>query len=253
MKRQFLTLFLATATVFTACKNNDDDPVIKTKVLSKLISTEDDENITHTFNYDSKTRLTSFGTADNTEKTSFTYDASGNLNKVENIEGDTKNVFEVVYVNAVPTTGTLKVYEDSELESTFNFEYTVANGKVTEIIQKVQNQQAAKSTITYVGGNVSKIETVSTGLGTFTHTYTYGTKKSMFTNPAVKYVLDPIGITASFLAKNEVLTESFDNPGTEFDVNSTTTYTYDAQGYPLTATVTSDDEVVTLKFEYKEI
>lgn len=253
MKKQFLTLLLATATVFTACKNNDDDLVIKTKVLSKIISTEDGETTTHTFNYDSNKRLTSFGTADNSEKTSFTYDASGNLTKLENIDEESKQVFEVVYANSVPTTGTLKTYDDDELESTIAFEYTVANGKVTEINQKVQNQQFSKSTISYNNGNVTKIETTATGAGTYIHTYTYGTKKSMFTNPAVKYVIDPAGITASFMAKNEVLTEGFDSPGTAFDTNSTTTYTYDAQGYPQTATVTSDDETVTLKFEYKEI
>lgn len=252
MKKQFFTLLLATATVFTACKN-DDVPVIKTKVLSKLISTEDDETTTHTFNYDVNKRLTSFGTADNEEKTSFTYDAGGNMTKVENIEGEDKQVFEVAYANGIPTTGSLKSYDGNQLESTINFEYTVADGKVTEIIQKIQTQQIAKSTITYQNGNVTKIETVSTGAGIFTRTYTYGTKKSMFTNPAVKYVIDPAGITANFMAKNEVLTENMDSPGTEFDINSTSTYTYDTQGYPLTANVTSGDEVVTIKFEYKEI
>ena len=252
MKKQFLTLLVATATAFTACKD-DNDLTIKTKVLSKLISTEDGENTTYSFNYDSNKRLTSFGTADNSEKTSFTYDAGGNLTKLENIEGDSKVVFEIVYTNASPVTGSLKTYEDAQLQSTINLEYTLANGKVTEIIQKIQNQEFGKSTLTYQNGNVTKIETVSVGGGTFTHSYTYGTKKSMFTNPAVKYVLDPAGITASFIAKNEVLTETLDSQGTDFDVNSTTTYTYDAEGYPLTATVTSDDEVVTLKFEYKEI
>ncbi|MFD2161543.1 RHS repeat domain-containing protein [Paradesertivirga mongoliensis] len=252
MKKQFLTLLVATATAFTACKDNDD-PVIRTKVLSKLISIEDGDTTTHAFNYDSNKRLTSFGTADNTEKTSFTYDAGGNLTKVENIEGDSKQVFEAVYTNAIPVTGSLKTYDEGQLQSTTNLEYTIASGKVTEIIQKVQTQQSAKSTLTYQNGNVTKIETVLTAGGTYTRTYTYGTKKSMLTNPAVKYVLDPAGITASFIAKNEVLTENFDSPGTEFDVNSNTVYTYDSQGYPLTATVTSDEEVVTLKFEYKEI
>ena len=252
MKKQILTLLVATATAFTACKDNDN-PEVKTKVLSKIISTEDGESTTYNFNYDASKRLTSFAASDNSESTTFTYNTTGSLTKFENVEGDSKQVFEVVYTNSIPATGSFKSYEDDELQNTINLEYTVAGGKVTEIIQKVQNVQTAKSTITYQTANVTKIETVATGGSTFKHEYTYGTKKSMFANSGLKYVIDPMGITSRFYSKNEVLTESLDFAGTELDEESTTIYTYDTNGYPLTATVTIGDEVTTIKFEYKDI
>jgi hypothetical protein len=75
--------------------------------------------------------------------------------------------------------------------------------------------------------------------------YTFGTKKPAFPT-LTKWVLD-IGFTLEFASKNELITTFLDFPGTQFDTEYTSTYTYDAAGFPLTSSMSGTN----LKFEYQ--
>ncbi|WP_423149560.1 hypothetical protein [Rubrolithibacter danxiaensis] len=257
MKKQLFILFVAGLTSIVACKKDDNSgpDAPSAKKLTKITKTEDGENTVYSLTYDSNNRLTSYKDQNNTEATTFTYDANGNIQKLENKEGDDKTVFEVTYNNNVPVSGSFKTYEGNTIKATLSLEYTVSGGLVTKIKQKMDAVALGESTITYQGGNVSKVETTTTipnvPASKTTLTYTYGTKKSPFQNTGFKYILDPMGLSVQFFAKNDITSEKYDFPGTELDFQSNTQYTYDSAGYPLTATEGTGADAVTYKFEYQ--
>ncbi len=262
MKKQLFVLFVAALSALGSCKeddNNDPDPNPgKGKVLSKVTRTDKtpggDSTSISNLTFDNSNRLTSMKINNNAEVTNFTYDASGNLNKMEHIEGNDKTIFQITYQNNVPKTGSFITYENNVGQDTLNLIYTVSNGVVTQILQKAGIVEYAKSTITYADNNVSKVKTELTGLPDMTTTlfYTYGSKKNPFASPAFKYIIDPYGLSVMFNAKNEITGHKYDGPGTILDFETITTYTYDSNGYPLTATEKEGNTVTaTVKFDYK--
>ena len=121
----------------------------------------------------------------------------------------------------------------------------VEDGKVTKINMDMNVQrQEVNFILTYnSSGNLAKIQTVE-DIG-YTAEFTYGTKKPVY--PKVfKYVMDYAGYSVHFFAKNDILSEKYDFPGTDNDHTETTQYTYDANGYVLT----SDDGTTHTVFEY---
>jgi len=93
-------------------------------------------------------------------------------------------------------------------------------------------------------GNLAKI--VSTSGEGYSAVFGYGTKKPVY--PIVtKYILDQAGLSLQFAAKNELLSMSYDFPGTQYDESIVTQYTYDADGYVLT----SSDANAQIKYEYQ--
>ena len=262
MKKSFLIVVAAALTSLVACKKDkdkSDNPSNpgngSSKVVKRIVETENGVNTTITFTYDASKRLTSMRSSDNAELTSFTYDNNGNLTKLENKEDDTKITFEFTYNNGVPVSGKFKSFEvngaTETLEEAYDLAYTVANGLVTKIkiiipANEEEEQEAYEEeyNITYTNGNVTRIESVNSPYPTVS-TFTYGNKKPIFPN-AFKHVLDPSGFSLHFFAKNEILTMHFDMPGTELDNVITNQYTYDAQGYVLTA----NDGETQSRFEY---
>jgi YD repeat-containing protein len=257
MKKQLFTLFLAAATTFVGCKDDNDsipDVDKPSKLLSKVTETEDGVSTVYNLTYDNNKRLTSYKEQNNTEAANFTYDTNGNITKLEFVEGQSKTVFEITYNNGIPATGKFRS-DDDDIDEDMILTYTVANNQVTEIKQKLGTLEYGKSTITYQNGNVAKVVTkVTLPEGeelaeipdlSSTITYTYGSKKNMFPSAGFKYLLDPMGLSARFFAKNEIASEKF-----EGFINATTTYqyTYDSDGFPLTST---DSDGVTYKYEYK--
>lgn len=250
MKKQLFVFFLAGASVFTACKKDDDDKKPSAKLLAKVTVTEDGESTVTTLNYDNSSRLTSIKSDE--EELKLTYDSKGNLSKLSNSSDEAKFEVEITYTEAgAPASGKIKAYDGDELETELNLTYKVESGKVTEIAYKAENIEIGKSKITYTNGNVTKVENTITNdeLGDIiglapTVTYTYGTKKSPFSGASLKYVVDPF-ISLNFFAKNEVLTEKWG------DETTTYTYTYDADAYPLTQKHGTGDDIVTVKYEYK--
>ena len=91
-----LFIAAAAALTFTACKKDDsvDNPGGETsKLLKKITKTEDDVTVVYNLVYDGNKRLTSITSSDNLEKTLISYDAAGNIVKVEETEADFKNIY----------------------------------------------------------------------------------------------------------------------------------------------------------------
>ncbi|MBO9683446.1 MAG: hypothetical protein J7502_12390 [Flavisolibacter sp.] len=261
MKRHFLIALVALSSL-VACKkekgkddpNNPSNPGTS-KMLKRLVQTKAGQTTTYNISYDANKRLSSVSSTDNSEVTSFTYANDGNVTKIENKEGNERNVFEITYNNGIPVSGTYKTFEKNGANETivgqYSLQYTVENALVTKIKMIIpadpENDEDGYEldyTLSYTGGNLTKIETG--GLFGYTATFTYGNKKPMF--PAIfKYVLDPAGFSLEFFAKNDLLTKHFDYPGTEMDETITNVYTYDANGYVLTL---NDGETQTT-FEYQ--
>jgi YD repeat-containing protein len=259
MKKQLLFVFCAALIAITGCKKDKDENgstdggPVASKLVKRIIETEDGVTTTFNITYDGSKRITSYKSTDNKEITNFTYDGSGNVTKVENIDEESKNVFEFTYNNGRPVSGEFKSYEmiggqQGELAASYRLDYTVTNGLVTEMKMHMEGEEDEDDieinyALTYENGNLKKVQ--STGLGATTITYTYGNKKPIF--PATfKYVLDQAGFSTQFFAKNDILTTTYDFPGSTMDATVTNTYTYDSNGYVLT----SNDGDTQVKFEY---
>lgn len=262
MKRHFLVAMIALSTL-AACKKEKgaENPgggsnPGSSKVLKRLVETKGGQTTTYSLSYDASKRLSSVSSTDNSESMAFTYANDGNVTKIENKEGNVRNVMEISYTNGAPVSATYKSFEKNEaqnetLTEQYSLQYTVENAQVTKIKMIVPADQAndvdgyeLDYNLSYTNGNLTKIETV--GDFAFAATFTYGNKKPAF--PAIfKYALDPAGFSLEFFAKNDLLTMHYDYPGTELDNTITNVYTYDADGYVLT----SNDGETQTKFEYQ--
>jgi len=236
-----------------SCKKDKTDPGPDngaTKLLKKVTKTEEGKTTTYNLNYDANKRLVSVISSDQNESTTFSYDNAGNLTKLESIESHVKNQYTFTYNNNVPVSGTFKnwqltagepdaIMEDDELT------YTVTNDAVSKIHLKMKIEPAEMDfNLSYANGNLTKIE--SDGQEAYKVTFTYGNKKPAFPRIST-YILDQAGFSLQFALKNELLTSTYDFPGTELDNTITNNYTYDASGYVLT----SNDGSTELKMEYQ--
>ncbi|WP_315819007.1 hypothetical protein [Paraflavitalea speifideaquila] len=206
----------------------------------------------YNFTYDNAKRLTSFASADGKESTTFTYDGNGNLTKIEAKEDGFRNVYTYTYTNGVPVSGLLKTWElhgsePEELTDESELTFTVSNGQVTRLKRhmKLFDEELIMD-FTYANGNLSKVESAQGSSFPYKATFVFGTKKSPFPQLS-KYVLDEAGYSLIFISKNELITALYDFPGTDMDHTTTTAYTYDASGYPLT----SNDGEIKLTYEYQ--
>lgn len=254
MKIKFLmAAAVVTVVAFTSCKK-DDAPTptpAATKKLKKLTKVE--AGITTVFNlsYDATGKLTSYKTADNSEYVLFTYDATGNLTGIEEKEAGFKNFYNYTYQNNKPVSGTFKSWElvagqADELIEDDVLTYTVANNQVTNInLEMLQAGEETDLALSYAGGNLTKVVSNSAQFP-YTATFGFGTHRSAF--PKVSnWVLDQAGFSLLFTSNNEMLSASFDFPGTMFDKTVNTTYTYDGAGYVLT----SNDGEAQISYEYQ--
>jgi len=253
MKKIFLPAFAA-AMLFVSCKKDkapDPAPATGTKLLTKLTKTEGNKTTVFNFLYDNNKRLISYKSTDNQVGIIFTYDAAGNIVKVEDTEDDYKTVYTYSYNNNIPVSATLKSWqktagEPDNLVEDDQLTYTLTNNQVSKIhVAFLQTADAADFSLEYnSNGSLSKI--LSTGGQGYTASFTYGNKKPVY--PIVsKYILDQGGFSLQFAAKNELLSLSYDFPGTQYDQSITTQYTYDANGYVLT----SSDADAQIKYEYQ--
>jgi hypothetical protein len=251
MKKQLLILALA-GLAFTACKKDDDAPK-NSQLIKKITEVNDGDTIITNVSYDNSKRISIIKTNEG-EETKLTYN-SNNLTVVEISDGDDKTKLEITYNGGKPVTAVFSMYEDNVFINKYKYTYTLnAANQITEVLMKDSTNAnvIGKAVFTYANGNVTKVQSYA-GANLFsTLELTYGTKKSMFYNARVNYVLDPF--LAQAFSANEVTKEKF-TIGTI--VNETTnTYTYDASGFPLTANVSEKElpngtpETSTLKFEY---
>lgn len=263
MRKHILMLALAAASLASCKKEKTDitgpgpapggsnpDPVPTAKMLKKITSTTDGQSTTYVLTYNGTKLLTSVKSTDNSDVTNFSYDNAGNVTRVESTDADFHNIYEYVYEDGIPARGTFKSYDRSngveELIEDDVIHYTVENGKVTHInMDMVEQQQEVNFALTYNNsGNLTKVEGEN-GME-YTATFTYGSKKPIF--PKVfKFVMDHAGYSVQFFAKNDLTTQQYDFPGTDYDFTNTMQHTYDANGYVLTST----DGSTTLTYEYQ--
>lgn len=259
MKRIILAASIMALT-FTACKKETSTdpstpptPETPSRLLKKITETENGQSTVYNLSYDGSKRLSSIVSSDNSHSIQFTYDANGNVIKMEQREdNDFKNIFTYTYNNGVPVSGTFKSWELTAGEPDDLIEddvltYTVTNNKVSKIhLNMTLADEAVDFNLTYTGDNLTKVESAGLPGFEYTETFTYGTKKSPF--PQVyKYVLDEAGYSLQFFTKNDLKSLVVDLPGTQGDKSINTTYTYDSAGYPLT----SNDGSTTTTFEYQ--
>lgn len=255
MKKFLFMTAAGAALAFSSCKKDDDvqknpDNGGTTKLLKKITKTEDNETTVYNFTYDGNKRLTSYKSADNKEVILFSYDGAGNIVKVEQSDDEFKNIYTYTYNNNIPVSGTFKSWlkhgsEPDALEEDDVLAYTITNDQVTNIhLNMTMEGQETDFKLSYTNGNLTKVETPGSEL--YTANFVYGTKKAAFPRLS-KYILDQAGFSLQFFAKNELISASYDFPGTLLDKTVTTQYTYDASGLPLT----SNDGETQLKFEYE--
>ena len=257
MKKFFLIAAAMAVLVFSACKKDKDNHSGSNgggngKLLKKVTKTEAGHTVAYNLNYDGNKRLTSITSNDGSETTSFTYDNAGNVTKVERKEGNYYTTFTYTYNNGIPVSGTLKLElkvagEPDDLQQDDEFTYTVTNNQVTKIHTKNKTDGLEYDiTLSYKpNGNLEKA--VYSGHEDYSYSvvYTYGNKKPAFPTLS-KWVLD-LGFSLEFAANNALISTLIDLPGDTYDLEFTTTYTYDAAGYP----ITSGLDGVNLKYEYQ--
>jgi len=259
MKKQITMMIALFTVVAMGCKKDKDSRVDdgdgngKVKYISKVTETNGGEETVYLATYDGQNRIVSYNSQDNTEKTTFTYDANSNLIKYETGGGIDKEIFEVTYSAAnVPVSGKHKTYNNLTVINEEDLTYTVANGNVTEIQFKQQNNETTTYKMAYQNNNVTKIE-VATEDGIITLSGTYGTKKSPFAGLSLKHLIAPVHLFG-FYSKNEVtsITSSIDG---EAFARGNIAYTFGSDGYPLTSSSTNPDDPAeapfNTKFEYK--
>lgn len=242
MKAKSIFALLTVLTISLAsCKKGDDNnnnggetPVKKLKYLSQLKTTGTDNlTTTATFTYDDKKRISTIKYPTST----VTYAYNGNqLFSVENDQPSTafRDVVEFTYA----TDGTIasarkRTYRNTAppVDVTYNFYYTA--GKITQIKHEIY-----MDTYTYDSrGNCTKVFFDQYNFG---NDYTYDDKPNSTTNGFPKYVL----------------TSEVSNAATNNQTNrtgNTTTYTYDADGYPANATSVTPSGTVKYAYIYTEM
>lgn len=249
MKRFLLLAGAASLLVFSSCHKDKDKPAETTRLLKKMIQTEDGEDpIVYNFNYDAAKRLTTIKSADNTEIQSFSYDPAGKLTGIVVEEEGGKYVYHFAYSNGIPVSAELKLWskfpdEPDLLMGERQYSYTIANNRVSKIHVNFGGSGIDDYDLSYDSrGNL--IKTQRTNGSDYKETYTYGTKKAAF--PIVSnYVLE-FSTSLFGFSPNEIVTARIEVPPT-YDVTFTTEYTYDANDYVLA----SNDGNVKRTFEYE--
>lgn len=257
MKKQILLATgVAALLAFASCKKDEHGTPApnnpgSTKQLKKVTKTEAGVVTVYNLTYDAAKRLTAYKSTDNSESIVFTYDAAGNLTGIEERkDNEHKNIYQYTYANNIPVTGTFKSWEltagepDAMVEDD-KLTYTVTNNRVSKIkLEMLQDDAEMNLLLSYTNGNLSKVTSEIDGI--YTGNFVFGTKKPVF--PRVSnYVLDQAGFSLLFASGNELLSSSWDFPGTAADFTINTTYTYDSNGYVLT----SNDGTAQMQYEYQ--
>jgi YD repeat-containing protein len=236
---------------FASCKKKDSNVTTATPVryLKKMTQTGNGPAKVFTFTYDSQHRLLNFKTADNSDATVFTYDAAGNLVGVDETEPGFHNIYAYTYASGKPVSATFKSWKKTPGQPDVLFEddvltYTLTNNRVSSIHLAMQGGGDTDFALTYnAQGEMVK---AADGNNFYTATFTYGSHKSPF--PSISpWMLDQAGFSLHFFARHELLTSSFDFPGTALDKTETMTYTFNADGYPVTGSMGTEQTT----FEYQ--
>jgi hypothetical protein len=259
MKSLLFSALALTVMAFTACKKNTDQNSENTTTpaqpaplkLRKMIQTGNGATKTINFSYDNAGVLSSFASTDNSEHTSFAYDNNGNLTTIDETEEEFHNVYTYTYQNGKPVSATFKSWkivagQSNQLIEDDVLTYTVTNNRVTKIHSDMLLDNSSYDFVLAYDANGEVTEIKTDGSDLYKATFTYGSHKSPF--PFItKWVLDEAGFSAHFYARHEQLSIAYDFPGNSFDRTQNSSYTFNAAGYPVTA---SSGNVQTI-FEYQ--
>lgn len=225
-KFHYFAVAFAALLFFAGCKKSTTEETKEVskplKYLSRVIHSVGTATDFVDYSYDAKNRL-SLVKVGGSVTINYVYDGD-NLFSIESksVSGTNvaRNYYEFAYQNGVLKSGIRKIYANDVLTKDYTFDYAVVNGQVT---QTTLNPGAVVTSYTYVNNNVAT--SISGGL---TITYTYDAQKNVFSNAPAKYVT-PGESNDRFSKNNVVKSVSSSGSTTEY------TYTYDADGFPLTA------------------
>lgn len=264
MKRKLWLCCLAFAAM-AACskKDNDNPPSGVTKYLTKMTQEADGIHTEYTLTYDGKNRLTGYlekeDGATATER-ALTYDGAGRLVKLENDhpQEGTYETYTFTYTAAgAPEKYVRRISDDDGLKTTVNGTYTITNGKVARITEKdadPENPMEIYTDFTYTGNNVTKV-TVSSSEDPAVISaveLTHGGKKNpMRAGLPLNYAILP-DLALETFSENEILTLKL-TLGGNVQMQSTTTYQYNAEGYPTSSEEreTGSNDVTKTVYQYK--
>lgn len=250
-------LFVTLITFLSACKDKDNPaPDNSKKFLKKVVSVEAGVTTVYNVTYDAQNRIISSNREDGLETREFSYNDKGFISKISLRQDKDNDVYEFTY-NAAgePQAGIHKMYAEGALYATENYQYTLANGKVTQIHSITHTEEGDVETtykLFYTGANFTKL-TSEGDVGEVNVTLTYGNKRSPYSGFLMKYALVP-SIAFELFSPNEMLTMDFKYTGGGPDFSSTVTYTYGADGFPVksvTKFADNTDNDITSTFEYR--
>jgi hypothetical protein len=246
MNRIYTALALI-AIAMTACKKSNTETPIPdptqpevTMKLKRTIVTGNGSIDTVNFSYANDGLLSGYASTNGSDHTSFAYDNDKNLVAVDETEGGFHNVYTYTYSNGKPVSEIFKSWQivagaPNQLIEDDRLAYTVVNNRVTKIhLDMLQDNSQMDFVLTYnANGDVSEVK--SDGSDFYKASFTYGNNKSPY--PVItRWVLDQAGFSLHFYTRRDLLSASYDFPGTNFDQTQSTTYTYNNAHYPATAT-----------------
>lgn len=136
-------------------------------------------------------------------------------------------------------------YEGDQLLYESRNTYTYTDELITKKQLRLDNNSSVVQKYTLKNGNIA---TFDNGMGKV-YTYTYDDKRNPFFNRILKYRFGSV----DFFSANSVVEVQENNNGIKTITKNT--YTYNADGYPLTMKSTNSEGAVTAtyKFEYKSL
>ncbi|RPE08349.1 hypothetical protein EGT74_14960 [Chitinophaga lutea] len=261
MKKTVFLLLIAGA-AFTACKkdkNNGGQPNI-TKYITKMTE-KDAEGLETTidFTWNAKNQLVTLTDSDGPTRT-FTYDGAGRLIKQKMENGDESEEYTFTYTAAgLPEKYVRRSVDGNGDEGVFNGVYTITDGKVSKIFEKDTDPESGHETYVefgYAANNLATVTAVAGNNGTqdpvtkAVITLTHGSKRNPAAAMQLKYALTSELAIEAYSA-NEIKTLTMKFLGNT--LTSTTTYEYDAAGFPTSSQTKEEDsdDVTKTTYQYK--
>jgi hypothetical protein len=231
MSNFVLAIFLCTSVISACKKSNDpsDKPIVPIKVLSRIIQVDNDNKASFTtFNYDEKKRPRSV--SNGTTVDLYQYDGE-NLSYTEFWVGSNKTEYSITYQDGKPIKAVRKMYNTGKLVKEMTMGYIYSSGKQpTEIHTKEADVLRAVNKFQYsANSNIIRDES-QTDVLIITEN-TYDDKLNRFSNTMLGYTL--YGEPYDRISPNNVLKRKLIYPDGSY-LEVTNTYTYDAEGFPIT-------------------
>lgn len=246
MKQKLTLLAVLVCTTIISCKkdkNLQPDKEIPFKLLSKIIETKGAKVLTTSLTYDEKKRISSVKSEK--EILSFTYE-NDDLVMVTRDYGELKLITKVTYSAHNPVSA-IQNYVPDILGEPYLFEYHMDGGRVTSFDLGLTNN-LRNYRMEFKDKNLIRF----TNPAVYDNEFIYGTKKNIYYNSRLKNVVD-LGLSL-MASENDLIKIKIYNSG-HLDEEITYTYTYDENGFPLTAKVQSkiSNGTITdsnIKYEY---